>query len=163
MISQPVISISDLDARTATKTKPVEAKPLSAIVADPTVLEHLQLATLEGPQQLVQNAWLCRGRNGEFWQQTVEKLREKYHFCSDVDAEGWFTFVPQPDNAVNAAQANGRQEGFAVRGEWGDKQPNGDLLQYGEDGDYVLQSKTDPYDVWIVRRDLFEATYDFAK
>ena len=90
-----------------------------------------------------------------------EDLREKYH-CSDVNAEGWITFVPQPDNAVNAAQANGRQEGFAVRGQWGDEQPNGDFLQYGEDGDYVLQSKTDPDVVWIVKRELFEATYDFA-
>lgn len=161
MISQPVISMSDLDTRTARKTKPVEAKPLSAIVADLPVLEHLQLTTLEGPQRLRQDAWLCRGRNGEFWQQTHEKLMEKYH-STGTDAEGWTTFVPRPDNAVNAAQANGHREGFAVRGQWGQEQPNGDFLQYGEDGDYVLQSRNDPDDVWVVKRDLFEATYDYS-
>jgi len=37
-----------------------------------------------------------------------------------------------------------------------------EFLHYGEEGDYVLQSTTDPADVWIVKRELFEATYDFA-
>jgi hypothetical protein len=164
MISQPVITVvstSELDFRTAAKTRPIEAKLVRAVVTDSTVLDELRLATLEGLQQLEPNAWLCRGPNGELWQQAEEKLLEKY-IPGNADAEGWTTFTPRPDNAVNAAQVRFRREGFAVRGQWGEKQPDGHYLQYGEDGDYVLQSKTDPSDVWIVKRVLFEATYEFA-
>jgi len=161
MIAQPVVSTSQLDFRTARKTKPIKAKPVHAVIPDVSVLDRFRLATLEGPQRVKPDAWICQGENGELWQQAAEKLTEKYHF-GDSDAAGWITLTPRADNAVNAAQVHGRQEGFAVRGQWGDEQPNGDLLQYGEEGDYVLQSKTDPDDVWIVKQDLFEATYDFA-
>ena len=125
------------------------------------MLPHLRLTTLEGPQQLKPKGWICQGAKGELWQQSAKKLAEKYEF-GDSDEGGWISLSPRPDNAVNAAEVTRSQGGFAVRGQWGDEQPNGDLLQYGEGGDYVLQSRTDPDDVWIVKRHLFEATYDFA-
>jgi hypothetical protein len=160
-MSRPIINVSELEFRTAIKTKPIRAKPVQSVVPDPTVLRHLRLTTLEGPQALKPNGWICQGGNGELWQQSAKKLAEKYEF-GDSDEGGWITLSPRAGQSVNAAAVDGAEGGFAVRGRWGDEQPNGDLLQYGADGDYVLQSTTDPDDVWIVKRHLFEATYDFA-
>jgi hypothetical protein len=52
---------------------------------------------------------------------------------------------------------------FQIFGQWGQEvQVNGETkyVQTGEPGDYICTSLTDPLDMWIVKRKLFESTYE---
>ncbi len=135
--------LADIERRLfrASKTKSLWAKQLHA---------SQEISTLEGT--LVGNAgdWLCRGVQGEFWPQSPMKLKEKYSPSNDVDAEGWERFEPKPESApVEAAQV---ATPFRVKSQWGELN--------GKAQDYVVRSTTDPSDIWIVSRAIFDASYE---
>ena len=156
-----IIDPSRLSWKKAKKTKLIKAKPLSQIVSDENVFNKLLMQTLEGVQPLRPGSIVCLGIEGEVWPQNKEVLLKKYTI-TDIDVEsGWLTCTPKPENSVNVCQIiTGQGSEFAICGLWGEKQSNGTFLQYGKGGDYVLQSETDPKDVWIVARSVFESTYE---
>lgn len=145
----------------ATKTKSIKVKPLSQIINDSSLFNKLLLDTIEGVQPLRAGSLVCLGIAGEVWPQTKEALLKKYTI-TDIDTEsGWIVCTPKPENVVNAWQVATGEEKFVVRGQWGEKQPDGSYYQYGRGGDYILQSTSDPNDMWIVARNIFESTYEF--
>lgn len=128
--------------REARKTKPIWGK--RAEVAG-------EVETLEGRLQFQHGDYLCRGIVGELWPQKESKLLEKYVASGQFDAEGWQRFDPKPDSQpVEATQID---HPFRVLAHWGELT--------GKSGDYLVRSKTDPTDVWIVDKTIFDATYEF--
>ncbi len=94
---------------------------------------------------------------GELWPQTAKNLESKYAPTDITESDGWRKFTPRPDGAgVGAAPIN---HNFTVQATWGELQ--------GKPGDYLVKNATDrdvpyPDDVWIVRRSIFQATYEMA-
>ena len=162
----PVLDSSVLNFKTATKTKPIKAKHMQHLLCDEFVLSKFLLSTLEGNQMLKANSMVCVVEANDAWQQTSEKLFDKYT-VTGVDETGWMIYEPKPDNEVWASEIDGiffefgPDEQFAVKAQWGERQSDGTFLLYGVKGDFVLKSKTDPTDVWIVKNGLFISTYDF--
>lgn len=155
----------NLDFSTATKTKPIKAKHLSCVMSDRNVLTKFLLDTLEGRQNLKEdgNTVICLGEGGDVWQQATKKLLQKYTVTS-ITEDGWLVCEPKPENEVWATQYNGESRGdgkFSIFAQWGEKTESGQYVQVGEVGDYILRSKTDPNDYWLVRKSFFESTYEF--
>jgi hypothetical protein len=135
----PEISARMFETR---KTKPIWAKRIEA---------NTQVDTLEGKLNTKLGDYLCRGIVGEQWPQKQSKLLEKYVSSDEVDSEGWRRFDPKPDSApVEAAQL---ATAFRVTAHWGELT--------GKANDFVVRSKTDPSDVWIVDKAIFEASYEY--
>lgn len=163
----------------ASKTRPIKAKPLINLLVDRTVTSKFLVDTLEGREPLGDGVVICVGEAGDTWQQMPKKLLAKYR-VAQIDNDGWMVCEPLPDNAVNVVEitadllASKKQcvaeppddemykiADFYVNGQWGDdKYPLfGKNVQWGSKGDFVCQNRTDPTDVWIVRRKLFLNTY----
>jgi hypothetical protein len=160
-MAKSTLSVEKLSFRKATKKKPIKAKPVVEVI-DPNVVEHFEVVTPEGREKVDPDAELCRGEGGEVWQQTTDKLDEKYSPTVETD-DGWTMYKPKEHNEANAVQVVDQPDGFAIKGLWGEEQPDGSKLQFGDNGDYVLQSVTDPADVWIVKQALFESTYAWTE
>lgn len=123
----------------ARKSKPLWAKRLQ---------EAQSVQTLEGLLHAEAGDYLCRGVNGELWPQKAVKLLEKYLPTESFD-NGWQCFNPKPDSeGVEATQVD---HAFRIQAHWG--------ILNGKAGDYVVRSRTDSTDVWIVDKAIFEATY----
>lgn len=123
----------------ARKSKPLWAKRL---------LDAQSVETLEGLLHAEAGDFLCRGVNGELWPQKAVKLLEKYSASESFD-NGWQRFDPKPDSeGVEATQVD---HAFRIQAHWG--------ILNGKPGDYVVRSRTDSTDVWIVDKSIFEATY----
>jgi hypothetical protein len=129
--------------RLARKTKPIWAKRIEAAV---------EVETREGRLQAQAGDYLCRGIAGEYWPQKEAKLTEKYSPSTERDAEGLERFDPKPESAPVEATAVDRP--FRVAATWGELT--------GKPGDYVVRSTTDPDDVWIVGKTIFEASYEMV-
>lgn len=126
------------------KNKPIWAKQIERA--------HT-VETLEGHLNANSGDYLCRGIVGECWPQKPEKLLEKYVARREFDADGWQRFDPKPDaSSVEAAQLD---TAFRVIAHWGELT--------GKAHDFVVRSRTDPTDVWIVDKAIFEASYDPIK
>ena len=167
--------------RVASKTATLRAKPLINLLVDRTVSSKFLVDTLEGREPLGDGVVICIGGAGDAWQQMPKKLLAKYDVTS-LDADGWMVCTPKPDNAVNVVEVTKEllaslvgtnasvkfsddrtynMGDFAIEGQWGDdKYPEvGKNIQWGSAGDFICQNRTDPTDVWIVRRRLFLNTY----
>lgn len=163
----------------ATKTRPLRAKPLINLLVDRSVTNKFLVDTLEGREPLGDGVVICVGEAGDTWQQMPKKLLAKYDVTS-IDNDGWMICTPKPDNAVNVIEITGdllasgkpfvvpppddemyKAHAFYINGLWGsDETPAfGKNVQWGDTGDFVCQNRTDPTDVWIVRRKLFLNTY----
>jgi len=148
---------------TASKTKPMRVKHLSAVLSDLEVSAQLLVRTLEGDQGLQgRDVFICVGVGNEMWQQNRTTLFKKYNLI-DCDPNGWWTAMPKDGNLVDACQitaelASGNE--FSVEGLWGTQSDDGRFFQTGKVGDWVLRSRENPKDVWIVRGDLFATTYE---
>ena len=152
----------------AKKTKPLRAKPINTILADQTVANKFLLATLEGSQMLKANSMVCIGDDDDVWQQTVEKLHKQYT-PTEVDADGWTIFVPKPEARRDVIQIHCPDK-FQLQAQWGERQADGTFLQEGESGDYLLRNADDDHgaenglwDCWIVKKCIFEATYEIEE
>lgn len=148
--------------KTATKTKPIKAKPLSCLIGDFSVFSKFLIDTLEGKETLGTANVICIGEGGDAWQQTPQKLLKKYTI-TDIDPYGWLRCEPKPENEVNFFQvilpnASPMNNDFYIIGHWGTPSPEGPS-QYGVGGDYILQNKEDTSDVWIVKESFFRNTY----
>lgn len=144
----------------ATKTANIRAKPMAVLLADKTMIAKLLLDTLEGTQTLKAGSMVCTGVSGDYWQQTKDKLLQKYTVI-DIDAEGWLICQPKPDNEVDAAEIQCGNN-FAVFGQWGEEAVIDNrkvYIQWGKSGDFICRRLDDPTDVWIVKRGLFLSTY----
>lgn len=161
-----------LPFRKAEKTKPILVKPISAVVTDPTLAAQLLLKTLEGSQELIAGSVVCRGAEGEPWQQKPAKLLAKYTLAG-IGPDGWMTFNPIPGVQEKAVQVTAAMlaaagiEGtaFCVQGQWGEPIEVGGgkmHVQHAVADDYVFQSPADASDIWIVRKAFFDATYTFV-
>lgn len=171
----PLIDPTKLNFRRAKKTKPIKAKAINTLLSDPTVQAKMLLATLEGNQTLKANSFVCVGVDGDYWQQTVEKILAKYTIES-VDPNGWLTCIPKPENETNACQILagehelGPHGGFSVIGQWGEERtlPFTDgsnkqvHLQYGVEGDCVMQNVADLNDVYRIDKGMFRSTYEYV-
>lgn len=151
------------------KTKPIMAKPLTSIFNGPyELMGNILLKTLEGNEPLKMSNVMCLGATGEPWQQTVPKLLAKYT-VTNITEGGWLECTPIPgaaiEECVQITEANADTNGeFTVIGLWGETLPDGtECVQRGKVGDYVLRSPRDHKDVWIVRRSLFESTYEVIR
>lgn len=147
--------------RAATKTKPIMAKPVRSVVADTSILQRLRLVTPEGDEGLHGSNLICiGGEEGETWQQAAKKLFAKYTITG-MSETGWMICTPIPSNVEDAVEVIVEGGGqFSVVGLWGVPQPDGTNLQFGKSGDMVLRSPANHNDVWIVKRGLFDATYE---
>lgn len=147
--------------RTASKTRPIQAKPLNCILIDKTIKDKFLLDTLEGREPLGSGVMICLGEAGDVWQQTLDKVLKKYRVIR-IDCEGWMTCDPLPDNAVDCIEvpeALVPMAGFSIIGQYGETVGEEKNVQYGVAGDFLCRHQTDHTDVWIVRRKLFLNTY----
>lgn len=134
--------LAEIEARLflARKTKPLWAKKATQPQA---------VVSLEGRQQMQADDYLCRGIEDEIWPQKADKLTEKYTRSDEWDAHGFQRFDPKPGAApVQAARV---ASAFRVHAQWGELA--------GKANDYVVRSSTDPTDIWIVDKAIFEASY----
>jgi len=174
------INVSLLTFGTAQKTANIRAKPLAQVINDPHIFAKLTLETLEGQQAIQTHAgvFVCIGEALDYWQQDGEKLFKSYDVIN-VDDQGWLTCKPKPEAERNFTQIPEEIGEFEIPAQWGKKlsaldrgpQPvtlkdeeletlfTYEHVQFGKPGDYVLQSQEDPFDFWIVKKALFENTY----
>lgn len=147
--------------KVATKTRPIKVKSQLHIFADKSVTSKFLLDTLEGREPLGDNSVICVGEAGDVWQQDQSKLLGKYNFV-ELDKDGWMTFEPRPDNAVECFEVtedmcvDGK---FYVIGQWGEDFGEEKNVQKGKAGDFICRNRVDTNDVWVVHRGLFISTY----
>lgn len=142
----------------AKKTKPVKAKPLISLLVDRSIVSKFLIDTLEGKEPLGDGVVICIGEFNDAWQQSPKKLLAKYDVVS-IDNDGWMLCNPKPENAAEVVEV--REAGpFYIVGLWGATLDDGTKnVQIGEQGDFILRSREDHNDVWIVRRKIFNSTY----
>lgn len=151
----------------ATKTRPIRAKHVQLVLVDKSIQDKFLLSTIEAIQGIGPGSMICLGESGDIWQQSPETLLKKYTITG-FDAEGWSICTPKPDNEVDCYVADKQtfmvlpsdRAGFSILARWGEKRKDGTFIQYGNFGDVVCRSQSDPGDVWIVARKLFDSTYE---
>ncbi len=148
--------------KVASKTQRIKAKPLINLLVDRSVASKFLVDTLEGKEPLGDGVVICVGAAGDTWQQMPKKLLQKYNVTA-IDTDGWMVCTPKPDNAVNCVEidpADCEVDGSCyIIGQWGETIGDAKNVQRAKAGDFVCQNRTDPTDVWIVRRKLFLNTY----
>jgi|694.fasta_scaffold144114_1 hypothetical protein len=129
--------------RPARKNKPLWAKRVDA---------SQEVRSIEAAQKLHAGDYLCRGVRGEFWPQSEKKLLETYVASQEIDSDGFRRYDPKPNSEpVDVAQV---AYPFRVIASWGELQ--------GKAGDYVVRSRKDASDAWIVDKAIFEGSYEFC-
>lgn len=145
------------------KTRPIKAKPLINLLVDRSVTSKFLVETLEGNEPLGDGAVICVGEAGDAWQQMPKKLLYKYDVTS-IDNDGWMVCTPKPDNSAYVVEVTetmaGTSGSFTIIGLWGATVDGEENVQKGVVGDFILQNRTDPIDIWIVKRKLFLNTYN---
>lgn len=144
------------------KTKSIKAKPLISVVVDNSVLSKFLLNTLEGREPLGDGAVLCVGESNDIWQQMPKKLLDKYS-VTGLTNDGWMICEPRGINTVQVHEitnedVNNTSEQCYIVCEWGEVVDD-EMIQRGSVGDFICKSRTDPNDVWIVERKIFNNTY----
>lgn len=147
--------------RSATKTKSIRAKLVTELI-DREVLPFVRLDTLEGFAEIGAHNYLCLGVAEEPWQQKPEKLFSAYTVEKQL-ADGWLVMSPKPGNAVEVIQV--WDEKFSISALWGtpaviDPNIGTEHIQTGEMGDYIVRDPNNHKDVWIVKREIFDSTYE---
>lgn len=143
----------------AKKTKNLKAKPLISVMVDKSITNKFLIDTLEGREPLGDGAVICIGDSNDAWQQMPKKLIQKYDIV-EIDADGWMICEPKPDNSVNCFEVHlDPGKDFYIIGLWGEETEEGPI-QKGVSGDYICQNREEPEDVWIVRRKIFNNTYN---
>lgn len=135
----------NLSFKTATKTKSIQAKPLSSVVSDKNILTKFLLDTLEGKQAIQGSGQtvVCLGVGGDVWQQKASKLLQKYTVV-DITEDGWLVCEPKPENEVWATEYNALTgpsvDGkFSIFAQWGERIDGGQYAQTGIIGVYFAK------------------------
>ncbi|MCF7859121.1 MAG: hypothetical protein K9N07_07345 [Candidatus Cloacimonetes bacterium] len=129
------------------KTKPLWAKKLE---------EDTTVKTQEGEQSYNEGNYLCKGPTDDIWGQEEESLFKKYDITNGINSEGRQKYLPKPDTSdVMAAQID--HESSIDHPEWG--------TFHGNSGDYLVKSYENndiefPMDAGIVKKEIFEGTYE---
>lgn len=110
-----------------------------------------EVVSLEGKHTAKPGDYVCRGIAGEFWPQSEKSLLGGYTATGQVDGEGFERYDPRPNGPL--VEAMQMENSFFVIASWGRLD--------GESGDYVVRRQTEPTDVWIVNRSIFENSYQF--
>lgn len=156
----------------AKKTRPLRAKPMVNLLVDKSVMAKFLVDTLEAAETVSANAVFCIGESNDAWQQTPEKLLAKYNVTA-IDAEGWMVCEPKPENAVDYFEMTPEllkaqpgaweaylEKGFGyVQGLWGQAIEGHQNLQQFAVGDFIAKNRTDPSDIWVVRRKIWLNSY----
>ena len=149
------------DWRIASKTATLRAKPIITLIVDRTIANKFLVDTLEAKEPVSLDALFCIGAANDAWQQMPKKLLAKYDVTAIED--GWMVCTPKPDNSVNCTEVTSAQcsidGSFIIIGQWGETVDGVANVQRGTTGDFICQNRTDPTDVWVVRRKLFLNTY----
>ena len=161
-----MVMTGDLEYSIAAKTKPIKAKHISSLLIEKSVLTKFLITTLEGKEPLSGNSIICLGDAGDIWQQAPNKLLGKYN-VSEITEDGWMVCQPKDGNECLVSKPfssiNESRLGFSIVGLYGEEREIDGRkvnLQFGLHGDYILGSKEDKNDRWIVRASLFEQTYE---
>jgi len=161
-----IIKPSELTFSIFSKTKSLIARPLGTLLIDSSILTKFLLSTLEGDQGLgKEDTIVCVGQSDDVWQQPKNKFLQKYD-VTDFTTDGWMVATPKPENKVNSVEVTEdmTQNGeFAIIGQWGQKGYKEGPIQFGNTGDFICQNQTDLTDVWIVKRGLFNSSYEEVK
>lgn len=129
--------------RRARKAKPIWARRVEVAC---------EVESIEGRLQAQPGDYLCRGIAGEQWPQKESKLLEKYSPSDQLGVSGWQRFDPKEDS--EPVEATRVDQSFRVISQWGELA--------GKANDYVVRSKSDPTDIWVVDNAIFEASYEFV-
>jgi len=116
------------------------------------VHQSMTVESLEGPIRIGEGDYVCLGQSDELWAMTSDDLLRRYTPTGEVqtiNAETWKVYTPRPARIALAAQMD---EAFAVFTPWG--------VLRGKPGDLLLLDETDPTDLWVVDRVIFDQTYD---
>jgi len=169
----------------ATKTKAIFARAVNTLVLDlVSFREKFLLQTLEGNQIVEPGKVICMGQSRvDPWQVDAKHLFARYNVV-DITPDGWLVCEPKPGVFHKAYQVTKEALKYCVfdpgdyheidhfriwakegqghkcyphQGTQGLGEP--EYEQMGKLGDWILMSNSDPADVWIVRKDLFNATY----
>lgn len=158
----PIFSGQLVDWKIAKKTKSIRAKPTVSIMVDQSVLSKFLLTTLEANEKIGDGSVICLGESGDIWQQMPKKLLAKYTIAS-IDKDGWMVCEPLPDNSIECIQwdsvINTKNGEHWVQALWGEDYRTYGKCQRFAYGDYICRNRTDPTDIWVVRRRFFENTY----
>ena len=170
-----LIKIEEIsDWKIAKKTKNIKAKPLVSLMVDKTVLSKFLIDTLEGKEPLGDGAVACIGEHNDIWQQMPANLLKKYDVVG-IDADGWMICQPKLDNSVKCIQITDATvkytdgdinvyTGYFIIGNFGEEfnlTPDVKILiQKCDIGDYICQSRENSKDNWVVRKKIFENTYN---
>jgi hypothetical protein len=162
----------------AKKTKNIKAKPLISIMVDRSVMSKFLVDTLEGKEKLGDGSIICIGESNDIWQQMPKKLLQKYNVIG-IDNDGWMLCEPRPENSVECVQILDElnpyisesdiwvsEEEYFIVGQWGETvNVLGEevQIQRAEKGDFICRNREDLTDVWIVRRKIFNNTYNIIK
>lgn len=153
----------------ARKTAKIKAKPMISLLTDRDVMTKFLLDTLEGREPIGPNAVFCIGQAGDAWQQMPSKLLKGYNVVN-IDDKGWMECEPKPEDVREYFQVTTdflknntdfRDGTGFIRGQWGETVGNEPNLQRFEAGDFIVRSRVDHSDNWIVRRKIFLNTYTF--
>ena len=158
-----------IDWQPARKMARIKAKPMISLLTDRSVMTKFLLDTLEGREPIGPDAVFCIGQSGDAWQQKPSKLLKGYTIVN-IDADGWMECEPKPEDIREffqvttdflATNTDFRDGNGFIRGQWGETIGDEKNLQAFEAGDFIVRSRTDPTDIWIVRRKIFLNTYSF--
>lgn len=142
----------------ATKTKAILAMQMLKVFPSPEIAAMFLLKTLEANEPVDMNAVLCVGASGEPWQQSYTSLLKKYEAPNDIAQEfGWTAYTPLPSNEVEVFIAD--TAGYII-GRYGETIDGFENLQRVRLGDAIVRQTYDRGDQWVVRQDLFAATYE---
>lgn len=116
--------------------------------------------TLEGSITYYAGDYLCKGPSGDIWGQKSESLFKKYESVPDSkpDKDGWQKFVPKP--YASGVMAASIDHDFTV------EHPSWGIFR-GKAGSYLVKNFDDknikfPKDIWIVKKVIFESTYEIV-
>lgn len=143
-----------------TKTRGIWATPTNQALKMNLCTPDGRFQTREGLETPRRGSWLCFGTVNEPWLQDRTNLFSKYNI-GPKRSDGFHWFTPKDANRAWAAQIL-HPTMWAIRGLWGEEQPDGSFLQRGQPGDYLLRHWTEANDWWIVDQVIFNNTYEFV-
>lgn len=148
----------------AQKTLGIEAKPMSALFADPAIQVKFLVDTLEGKEPLDRTSLFCVGPLGDVWQQEPKRVLRKYDL-TEINSEGWLKFTPKPDNKVEYFRVTPEFYGDNVNdkcyiiGMYGETLGNIANCQLVKLGDVVARQTYDHTDQWVVAKRIWDNSY----
>jgi len=157
----------------AKKVRPLRAKPMVSLLVDKSVMGQFLVDTLEAREPVSPQAMFCIGEANDAWQQMPDKLLKHYE-VRHIDEDGWMVCHPKPEGAreffevtLAVLQAQGYWDFFCalptgtgyVQAQWSETVGGRHNVQRFGEGDFIVRSREDASDVWVVRRKIWLNSY----